>query len=138
MLAEDPTAVEETAELTDEETAETALAHPAEDPADLTREEISNPVVELSQPREQLPAVLLTEQQAAGPARPRSEREIFFHFLRHMRPYWRKAALVLLANIVVVTISVIPPWFSKYLIDDAFPNKNWGLFFGIFAAMIAM
>ena len=64
-----------------------------------------------------------------------SERQVFFHFLRHMRPYWRKAALVLLANLVVITISVIPPWFGKYLIDDAFPNKNWGLFFGIFAAI---
>ena len=115
-----------------------ASMSPVEDPADLTREEIANPVVDLAEPRERPPAVILTEQEAAQLSRPRSEREIFFHFLRHMRPYWRKAALVLLANIIVVTISVIPPWFGKYLIDDAFPNKNWGLFFGIFAAMIAM
>jgi ABC-type multidrug transport system fused ATPase/permease subunit len=71
-------------------------------------------------------------------ARQRGEREVFVHFLRHLRPYWSKAALLLLAHLLVVTISVIPPWFGKYLIDDAFPNKNWGLFFGIFAAMIAM
>ena len=114
------------------------LAPDLEDPADLTREDIANPLVELSEPRERPPAVILTEQEAAQLSRQRSEREIFFHFLRHMRPYWRKAALVLLANIVVVTISVIPPWFGKYLIDDAFPNKNWGLFYGIFAAMIVM
>jgi ABC-type multidrug transport system fused ATPase/permease subunit len=154
MLAEDPTAVQTAAELTDEETAD-LTGPPAEDPADLTREELTNPVVELSQPRERLPEVVLpgdrlpaagsslpSQEPAAGSRsphlHPRSEREVFFHFLRHMRPYWRKATLVLLANIVVVTISVIPPWFSKYLIDDAFPNKNWGLFFGIFAAMLTM
>ena len=111
---------------------------PLEDIGDLTREEIANPLVELGQPRERPPTVILTEEEAAQLSRQRSEREIFFHFLRHMRPYWRKAALVLLAHIIVVTISVIPPWFGKYLIDDAFPNKNWGLFYGIFAAMIAM
>src|SRR5207244_6756300 len=61
-----------------------------------------------------------------------------FHFLHHIRPYWGKAALILFANLVIVTISVIPPWFGKYLIDDAFPNRNWSLFFGIFALMIAM
>src|SRR6266478_2498020 len=106
----------------------------------LAREEITNPVVELSQPRDRPPTVILTEREASelSRSRRRCEREIFFHFLRHMRPYWRKAVLVLLANLLVVTISVIPPWFGKYLIDDAFPNKNWGLFFGIFAAMLAM
>jgi ATP-binding cassette subfamily B protein len=106
----------------------------------LAREEITNPVVELSRPRDRLPTVIFTEREAEELSRPRRrcEREIFFHFLRHMRRYWRKALLVLLANLLVVTISVIPPWFGKYLIDDAFPNKNWGLFFGIFAAMLAM
>jgi ABC-type multidrug transport system fused ATPase/permease subunit len=112
---------------------------PAPEPADLTREHNTNPVVELTHPRERPPTVILTEQEAALLSqRRRGERQVFFHFLRHMRPYWGKAALVLFANLVMVTISVIPPWFGKYLIDDAFPNKNWGLFAGIFAAMIAM
>src|SRR5215212_8325922 len=81
---------------------------PDADPADLSREDITNPVVELSQPRDRPPAVVFTEQEATDLARrhARGEREIFFHFLRHMRPYWGKAALVLLANMVVVTISM--------------------------------
>jgi ABC-type multidrug transport system fused ATPase/permease subunit len=113
---------------------------PDPDPGDLTREDFTNPVVELSQPRDRPPRVVLTEQEATDLARhhERSEREIFFHFLRHMRRYWRKGALILLANLVIVTISVIPPWFGKFLIDDAFPNRDWGLFFGIFAAMVSM
>lgn len=111
-----------------------------EEPADLSREDFANPVTEISQPRERPPKVVLTEQEATDAAlqKPRSEREIFFHFLVYMRPYWRKMALILFANLVIVTISVIPPWFGKYLIDDAFPNKNWGLFYAIFTAMILM
>jgi ABC-type multidrug transport system fused ATPase/permease subunit len=111
-----------------------------EQAADLAREDVANPLVELGQPRDRPPRVVVTEGEAArtAGAPKRSERAIFFHFLRHLRPYWSKAALLLLANLLVVTISVIPPWFGKYLIDDAFPNKNWSLFFGIFAAMIAM
>jgi ABC-type multidrug transport system fused ATPase/permease subunit len=108
-----------------------------DDPGDLTREDFANPVTEISQPRERPPRVVLTEQEATDAAlqQPRSEREIFFHFLQYMRPYWGKMALILLANLVMVTISVIPPWFGKYLIDDAFPNKNWGLFGRIIGTM---
>jgi ABC-type multidrug transport system fused ATPase/permease subunit len=111
-----------------------------EDLGDLSREDFTNPITEVSRPRDRPPKIILTEQEATDLARPhqRSEREVFFHFLRHMRPYWRKSGLILLANLVLVTISVIPPWFGKFLIDDAFPNKNWGLFFGIFASMLAM
>jgi ABC-type multidrug transport system fused ATPase/permease subunit len=112
----------------------------SDDGVDLEREEMMGPLADLGQPRDRQPAVVLTEQEAAqsSHARRRGEREVFVHFLRHLRPYWSKAALLLLAHLLVVTISVIPPWFGKYLIDDAFPNKNWGLFFGIFAAMLAM
>jgi ABC-type multidrug transport system fused ATPase/permease subunit len=126
--------------LTAEPAAPAVTPSGEEDAGDLSREDFTNPVVEVNQPRDRPPQVILTEQQATDLARPhtRSEREIFFHFLRHIRPYWGKVALILLANLVIVTISVIPPWFGKYLIDDAFPNKNWGLFFGIFAAMVAM
>jgi ABC-type multidrug transport system fused ATPase/permease subunit len=111
-----------------------------EDPGDLTREDFSNPLVEQSHPRDRPPKVILTEQEATNLARPhqRSERDVFFHFLRYMRPYWGKGALLLMANLVVVTISVIPPWFGRWLVDDAFPNRNWSLFYHIFGAMIAM
>src|SRR3989442_5037169 len=90
------------------------LAPDLEDPADLTREEIANPLVELGQPRERPPAVILTEQEAAQLSRQRSEREIFFHFLRHMRPYWREAALVLLADILVGNIHPSPASVRQY------------------------
>jgi hypothetical protein len=62
---------------------------PFDDPVDLTREDIANPLVELGHPRERPPTVILTEEEAAQLSRQRSEREIFFHFLRHMRCCWR-------------------------------------------------
>ena len=111
-----------------------------EDLGDLTREDMTNPVVEANESRDQAPKIIFTEAEvnALGGAQARSEWQIFRHFLRYMRPYWGKMGLILMANLVMVTISVIPPWFGKYLIDDAFPNKNWGLFFAIFAAMLTM
>src|SRR5947209_787095 len=66
-----------------------------DDPADLSREEFDNPIVEVSQPRDRPPKVVLTEKEATDLARrhQRSEREVFFHFLHHMRPYWGKGVL---------------------------------------------
>src|SRR5438067_970585 len=57
-----------------------------DDPADLTREEFTNPVIEISQPRDRPPRVVLTEKEATDLARQtqRSEREVFFHFIHHM------------------------------------------------------
>jgi ABC-type multidrug transport system fused ATPase/permease subunit len=126
--------------LTSVPSAPTVPPASEEDTGDLSEVDFSNPIVAVQQPRDRPPQVILTEQQATDLAHPhtRSEREVFFHFLVHMRPYWGKGALILLAHILIVTISVIPPWFGRYLIDDAFPNKNWDLFFGIFAAMLAM
>jgi ABC-type multidrug transport system fused ATPase/permease subunit len=88
----------------------------------------------------------LEEEEAAPPpmsvvkfARPkRSEVGIFFHFLRWVFPYWRPWLLQLLLNIVWVTLSVIPPWFTKFLIDDAFPNKDLPLVYQIFIGIVCM
>jgi ABC-type multidrug transport system fused ATPase/permease subunit len=68
----------------------------------------------------------------------RSEVAIFFHFLRWVLPYWRPWVLQLLLNIIWVTLSVIPPWFSKFLIDDAFPNKDLSLVYRIFLGLVCM
>jgi ABC-type multidrug transport system fused ATPase/permease subunit len=86
-----------------------------------------------------------TEEETTPPmqvvtlARPkRSEVAIFFHFLRWVLPYWRPALLQLLLNIVWVTLSVLPPWFTKFLIDDAFPNKDLPLVYQIFIGIVCM
>ena len=62
----------------------------------------------------------------------------FFHFLRWMLPVWDKGVLALLGTIIVSTLSLVGPWLSKFLVDDAFPNQDWGLLHRIFFALIAL
>ena len=68
----------------------------------------------------------------------RGEVWMFFHFLRCMLPYWRRAALAALLVMLIGTVNVLYPWLSKFLIDDAFPDRDWGLFYRIFLAIIVM
>ena len=63
---------------------------------------------------------------------------MFFHFLRCMLPYWRRATLAALLVMLIGTVNVLYPWLSKFLIDVAFPDRDWGLFYGIFLAIILM
>lgn len=62
----------------------------------------------------------------------------FLRFLRWMIPVWDKAVLALLGMIIVSTLSVVGPWLSKFLVDDAFPNQDWDLLHRIFFALIAL
>lgn len=68
----------------------------------------------------------------------RSQLRTFIRFLSWMIPVWDKAVLGVLGTIVLTTASVVSPWLSKFLIDDAFPNQDWLLFYRIFSATIAM
>ena len=63
---------------------------------------------------------------------------VFLRFLRLMIPVWDKALLVVMGTIVVSTLRVVNPWLSKFLIDDAFPNQDWNLFYRIFAAYVVL
>jgi ABC-type multidrug transport system fused ATPase/permease subunit len=79
------------------------------------------------------------EAQYAKRARPRhSEWWVFFHFLAWVKPYWTKMALVLFTSVLGVTVSLVPPWLSKYLVDQAFPQRDWNVFWSIFVAYCAM
>ena len=81
------------------------------------------------------PAPKLAVQPTPGP--PPLFRT-FFSFLRWMIPVWHHAVLALLCLIIVSTLSIIGPWLSKFLIDDAFPNQDWDLLYGIFFALISL
>ncbi|MCX7012660.1 MAG: ABC transporter ATP-binding protein [Candidatus Sumerlaeota bacterium] len=61
----------------------------------------------------------------------------FKRYLRCLIPYWNQAALMIVLQWMWVTVTVFTPWLSKVLIDRAFPEKDWGLFWGIFAANIS-
>jgi len=68
----------------------------------------------------------------------RTQLRTFGRFLLWMIPVWDSAVLALIVSLIMATVSVVDPWLGKYLIDDAFPNQRWGLFYGIFTAIIAM
>ena len=68
----------------------------------------------------------------------RSQVRTFIRFLWWIRPVLGKVVLALLATIVLTTVSVLDPWLAKFLIDDAFPDQDWSLFYRLFLASIAM
>lgn len=68
----------------------------------------------------------------------RGQVRTFVRFLKWLLPVWDKVLLGLLGSIVLTTVTVVDPWLAKFLIDDAFPNQDYGLFYGLFAAGIAM
>lgn len=68
----------------------------------------------------------------------RSEFRIFLHFLRWALPYWPKLFIVIFLSLLGVTISLIYPWLGKYLVDYAFPDRNWEIFWAVFIAYVAL
>ncbi|AIE83757.1 ABC transporter ATP-binding protein [Fimbriimonas ginsengisoli] len=50
----------------------------------------------------------------------------FLFVLPFLRPHLRRMLLVCLIDISVVLINLATPWFGKTVIDQAFPQRNWG------------
>lgn len=44
-----------------------------------------------------------------------------------LRPYVRKLILVTMADIALLGLAFIPPWFTTFMLDSALPNKDWDL-----------
>ncbi|MBI3948086.1 MAG: ABC transporter ATP-binding protein [Armatimonadetes bacterium] len=68
----------------------------------------------------------------------RGEWDTFLHFLRWMLPFWHLIILSVILNVLEVTVSMLPPWLSKFLVDVAFPNRDWNVLWAIFAGYIIM
>lgn len=49
--------------------------------------------------------------------------------VRLLRPYWRFMAQALLVGIMVTFISLPGPYITKLLIDDVYPQENFGLLY---------
>ena len=62
----------------------------------------------------------------------------FWRYLRCMIPYWHRAALMIILEWMWVTVGVFAPWMSKILIDRAFPEQDWSIFWAVFAANISI
>ncbi len=55
-----------------------------------------------------------------------------------LKPYVAKLVLVCLADIAVLALSLIPPWFATYMIDRAFPIRDWEMMRTIVIWMIVV
>ncbi len=82
-----------------------------------------------------------TEAEALGQDPWRFDRT-FWDALRFclpwLRPYVRKLVLVCLADIGLLALSLIPPWYTTFMIDEALPLKDWHLVWRIVAAMVVI
>ena len=47
--------------------------------------------------------------------------------IRLLRPYWRYIAQSLLVGVFVLLLQIPGPYFTKILIDDVYPHKDWNL-----------
>lgn len=51
----------------------------------------------------------------------------FVFVLRFLKPQWRRLLLVCLIDISISLINLTIPWFGKFIIDQAFPQRDWNL-----------
>ncbi|MBV8424968.1 MAG: ABC transporter ATP-binding protein [Candidatus Eremiobacteraeota bacterium] len=73
-----------------------------------------------------------------NPESPRPERKVDMRRIgRFFLPYWREEALILLCIVVVSVLGLLPPLFTKWLIDDAIPKASLHLILLYVGGMIA-
>lgn len=53
-----------------------------------------------------------------------------------LRPYVAKLTLVCLADVAMLALSLVPPWFTTFMLDRAFPTRDWVMVRNIVIAMI--
>jgi len=62
----------------------------------------------------------------------------FRFVLQFLRPQLRRLTLVCLIDISISLINLTIPWFGKFIIDQAFPQRDWNLTFAIALSIAAM
>lgn len=58
--------------------------------------------------------------------------------LRFVVPYWPRLVLVLLAGVAATSFSLLQPYISKLLIDDALLKRNWHMLLVVSGLMLAV
>lgn len=71
----------------------------------------------------------MTEQEALQSAESHRENswKAFRFVLRFLKPQLRRLTLVCLIDISISLINLAIPWFGKFIIDEAFPQRDWNL-----------
>ncbi len=70
----------------------------------------------------------MTEREAldAGVGFRQNSWKAFLFVLQFLRPQLRRLLLVCLIDISIVLLNLSAPWFGKTLLDQAFPQRDWG------------
>jgi ATP-binding cassette subfamily B protein len=61
------------------------------------------------------------EEEALGKA---YDARLMRRLLRYLRPYWRQVALALLVLLLGAVVSIIGPWITQLVIDEAIPGED--------------
>ncbi|MGH7716783.1 MAG: ABC transporter ATP-binding protein [Vulcanimicrobiaceae bacterium] len=84
------------------------------------------------------PPVHLMWSSMFNPDSPQPERKVDLRRIaRFFAPYWREEAFILACIVVVSVLGLLPPLFTKWLIDDAIPQHSLHLALFYVGAMIA-
>lgn len=79
----------------------------------------------------------MTEREAlnAGVEYRQSSWSAFVFVLQFLKPQLRRLLLVCLIDISIVLLNLSAPWFGKTLLDQAFPQRDWGAVWVIAASV---
>ena len=53
---------------------------------------------------------------------------IFKYFLKYIKPYWKSYIMIVILSQVVIYLGMISPYITKLVIDNAYANRDMGLF----------
>ncbi len=69
--------------------------------------------------------MMMMYSQMFNPQKPKMPRKVQLRrILAFFKPYVRQEAMVLVCILVIAALGLLPPLFTKWLIDDALPNHN--------------
>lgn len=82
----------------------------------------------------------MTEREALnqGVEYRQSSWKAFLFVLQFLKPQLRRLLLVCLIDISIVLLNLSAPWFGKTLLDQAFPQRDWGAVWVIAASVAAI
>lgn len=102
--------------------------------------EVSDPPEELLALIDEVPQNRISEEQALADGENfyRNAWEAFKFTWPFMRPYYSFTLLVGLCDFGLVLLNLVPPWMGKFLIDSAFPQRNWDMAWQLVIGSVAV
>lgn len=63
------------------------------------------------------------------------KQKLLKRMFQYLKPYWKRAIVAFILLITVTLLSQTPPFITKVMIDDVFPNENYQLFINMVAIL---